>query len=571
MKKGFLRFLAAASLFTAMPSQAENLLEIYHQALASDPIFKTTESFYYSQRELVSIARSQLLPSLSLSASTTRSIHDNFIPGARHFYETNLNYVASLNQPIFNYAAWSGLQSTKAYVKSTAATYFAAAQDLMMRVVTAYFDVLSARATLRFTRAEQRAVKEQLSQVKQQFKVGIVPITGVDEAQAKYDDTVAAEVKARNALANSIEDLRAITGKSYHVLYDLAKPVPLNMPIPSSIDQWVDILQTQNYQLQSSRYLMLAAKQDIKTARGSHLPSLNASASYNFSDTDAGGSSSSAFVSKSSIFGGTLSVNFPVYEGGALIAQTKQARYKYQEAISAYQGTYREVVAKTRKAYLGVESSIGMVNADRQTVISRQSALRSIKLAYQAGTRTIFDVLTAQSNLYKAQEQLAKDQYAYILDVLSLKQAAGTLGVTDLMAMNSWLKQRQIVFAGEHAATPVMKVKVSKKTMPTTVTPVVIAQAPDAKQIDQLPSHHYTIQLMAASDKSHVEQWVNRYQLQAETAVLPESVHQKSLYVLLYGDYETLKAAQAALETLPKGLVIYKPWIRQFASISVKN
>ena len=101
--------------------------------------------------------------------------------------------------------------------------------------------------------------------------------------------------------------------------------------------------------------------------------------------------------------------------------------------------TYRQVVNATRQAYLGVMSGIGSVKAQRQAVISNQSALNGNKEGYKIGTSTMVDVLLAQKALYKTQRDYAEARYSYVMAIIALKQSAGTLSADDLVRINSWL------------------------------------------------------------------------------------------------------------------------------------
>jgi len=100
---------------------------------------------------------------------------------------------------------------------------------------------------------------------------------------------------------------------------------------------------------------------------------------------------------------------------------------------------YRATVATTRKSYLSVVSQISQVEADKQSIKSHFAALESIQAGYQAGTQTILDVLQAQSDLFSAEKDYAQDRFSYLLNTLTLKQAAGILNPRDLTNINRWL------------------------------------------------------------------------------------------------------------------------------------
>jgi outer membrane protein len=67
--------------------------------------------------------------------------------------------------------------------------------------------------------------------------------------------------------------------------------------------------------------------------------------------------------------------------------------------------------------------------------------LEATEAGFEVGTRTLVDVLNRQSELFRARRDLAVTRYAYILNLLSLRQAAGTLSAEDVERANTWLVQ----------------------------------------------------------------------------------------------------------------------------------
>lgn len=442
LKKIFGASLAACLLSTSV--HASNLIDIYKQALRNDPTFKQAESTWLSQKQNLAIARSAYLPQLQFIGSLDfQHVETRPEPSPTNNTDGNsgeYDYTLSLTQPLFNAQTWQSIKGAHASVKAATATYLAAEQDLMQRVSTAYFNVLQAYDKLRFTLANKRAVKQQLVTAEQKFKVGLIAITGVYDAQSVYDQAAANEIRDRNLLENSIEDLRAITGKHYYALNGLGHQVPLSPPKPNNINAWVKTANHQNYSIASQRYLAIAARDNIHEIEAGHLPSLDLTSTYE--DTKSFSHENNApnnSVSEATV---GLSMNFNIFQGGSVIAQTKQARYDYLTASSALEFTHREVVKDTRQAFLGVISGVSQVKADKQSIKSAQNAVEATKAGYTVGTRTMVDVLNDLSTLYQNQQKYADDQYAYINSIIALKAAAGTLSLNDLVAINRWLGKK---------------------------------------------------------------------------------------------------------------------------------
>jgi len=424
---------------------ATNLIDVYRQALVSDPTFKAANYQWLAARENLPISRANLLPVIGLNSDLNRSYNKtpkiNFdgLKTTSKFYDNEAQYALNLTQPVFNFGYWANLFATKASVKAAEATYFSSAQDLMLRVATAYFNVLQSSDILNVTQAQKKAIAEQLRQTQQRYKVGLVAITDLNDAQANYDSIIASEIAAKNDLADKIEQLRAITDRGYKELDVLAKELQLLKPHPANIDQWVTTAEKQNYSLLAARYTTIAARENISEQRAGHFPIINLNGEYN---NDYNSQSSSGITTgrdETTLVG--VTIDMPIYHGGQVVAKTRQAQDQYQQSIQLQEQTHRSVVSSKRQFYLGVISGINKIIAYKQTVISKESKLRSTLLSYSAGLRTMVDVLQAQTDLYDAQKTYTVDKYNYLIETINLKYAAGTLSPNDLAKINSWLKR----------------------------------------------------------------------------------------------------------------------------------
>ncbi|MGO1296716.1 MAG: TolC family protein, partial [Vibrio sp.] len=88
-----------------------------------------------------------------------------------------------------------------------------------------------------------------------------------------------------------------------------------------------------------------------------------------------------------------------------------------------------------------INASVGAVNAYQQSLVSAKSALKATQAGFEVGTRTIVDVLDSTRRLYNAKKNLADARYDYIINVLKLRKATGTLSEQDILDINTGLKK----------------------------------------------------------------------------------------------------------------------------------
>jgi outer membrane protein len=428
---------------------AADLLDIYLHALDNDPVFKGEYSMFMAANENIAIARSPLLPQLSMSASDTanqQSVNAGTFFSISEAY-SNTQFVINATQALFNYKIWAKVQEAKASVKAAHARFNDRAQDLILRTAQSYFQVLLAYDKLRFSVAKKNANKRQLDQSTQRFNVGLDAITSVYDAQAAYDQSIAQVIEAKNNVMIQSEELRKITNHTYGRLAPLRnQEIPLMRPEPDNIDSWVATGIKQNYGLFAAKYRLEAARENIKAQASGNWPIVQ----LEFTDIrrrNEGHSSNFAnfFVPKSQrITAAGIAVDFPVVRGGLVLAETRKAQFNYQTASQQFEEAYRKVVTESRTSFGSINNGIGKVKADKKRVFTQTEAVGSTEAGFFVGTRNMVDVVNAQENLFKAQTNLASDQYALIGVILKLKYLSGTLNVNDLEEINSWLMTERI-------------------------------------------------------------------------------------------------------------------------------
>jgi outer membrane protein len=425
---------------------ATDLMDIYYEALENDTIFKNAYDTYMANTEATPQARAALLPQVGVTAQAMRNrlhVDDGVFTIADATYNSRMWQITA-SQAIFNYQAWAQVQQAKALVKAAQASFNDAAQNLILRTAQAYFNVLFAQDTLNFSEAKKRANKRQYDQAQQRFQVGLDPITSVYEAKAAYDQSVATVIAANNNRVNQSENLRTLTNHVYEAIAPLRDgKIPLIKPEPNDVNQWVDTGLKQNYKLLSAKYNMEVARENVKALSAGNWPTI--ALQGNTTKTTNQVKDNNPFLpanqAQSSV---GLALNFPVFQGGLVRSQTRQAQHNFQASSETAEKAYRDVVVNSRIAFNTITDGISKVRADRQTIISQQNSLESTEAQFEVGTRTMVDVVNAQQRLFEAQNQLANDQYNLINSVLTLKYLAGTLNANDLEQINSWLETTRV-------------------------------------------------------------------------------------------------------------------------------
>lgn len=450
-------------LLASSLSHGATLLDIYQQALENDPQLSADRAALEAGLESKTIGLSNLLPQIFGSASygeedaesesesvlvlppplgVQESISDQESDGDSTLYSI------TLRQPLFDMAAWYSYKQGGVDSEAAVVQFKADQQAFIIRVATAYFDVLRAIDTLETALAEQEALESQLEQTRQRYEVGLTAITEVHEVQAQYDSAAANAITARGNLAIFYEALEVLTGQQHDSVAPIEEDFPVSDPVPADRSAWVDFALENNYSLQTARLDAEFFALTAKARRSAHLPTLSASLSHQQSESSSDGTEFSVipnedFTSERENEGTSISLDLsiPVYTGGRTSAQRRQAYHQAMRAEDLANLAQRQTIQLARSSHLAVETGVIRVSALQQAVVSNQSALAATQAGYEVGTRTLVDVLLAQRNLFEAQRNYYDALYSYILDTLSLKQAAGILSPEDIVELNQWLNE----------------------------------------------------------------------------------------------------------------------------------
>lgn len=410
---------------------AVDLQDTFKAAQQFDPTIKAAEYDYESAIERLPLARSAFRPQLNAAFDWELNDQDNDDFSSFQVKQLSL----SLRQSLFNRENGAIVDQARLGVKQAEAQLLAQKQNLILRTANTYFDVLRAQVEVEFSGSELEAIARQKEQAERRFDVGLVPVTDVRTAQAQYDLAVAAEIAARNNLENALGAMQVLTGTIPDEIAALAADLPLVAPDPADSEAWVQLSIEQNLDLVAARLAARTAEAGVASARGSRYPTLDlVGVGQTVSHEKPGRDLDAGLI--------RLEVRMPIYSGGQISSQVRQAKAESASAQQTLISQERVTAQQTRDAFRGVTGSIARANALQQALISTRKSSEATDAGFRAGTRTSVEVLRALRDVFRAESDYAGARYDYIINYLSLKAAAGTLTENDLIPINNFLVKR---------------------------------------------------------------------------------------------------------------------------------
>ena len=342
-------------------------------------------------------------------------------------------YTITARQPLFNLAAIRSVQQGFKASSASEATFQIARQDAMVRLVNAYFEVLNAQDSLATTVAEKMAIEEQLEAAKRSFEVGTATVTDQQEAQARFDLTRAAEIRARNNLNIRRQALSILIGEpvskdlpSYKAGAEIPAPMPL---VP---DEWVNRARESSYEVQRAFAEAERNRYEFSRQLFNNLPSVDLIARKTWAKDPPGAAAAGSSGEKIETEYVGISVTVPILSGGLNISQVREAAALRDEFKHRLDAARLNAEQSSREAYLNVVAGLAQISALEAAEKSSQLALESTRLGYQVGVRINIDVLNAQQQLFAAQRDLSKARTDTLLAGLRLKASVGALNPDDV-------------------------------------------------------------------------------------------------------------------------------------------
>lgn len=433
---------------------AGTLQDVREAAERSDPQWLAAQRTWKADQQIRTQARGALLPNITASYSHMRNWNKYEMSGAKEAEFDRITTGVQLVQPLFRLDAWYGYKQARAVVNASDAQFAQDQQDFLLRVASNYVDVLRTWEGLQFALANEKAIGSQLEQTQERYNVGLVPITDVQQAQSIYDNAKVTLIAARTQFEIARDQLQVLTGQEWLAIDRLKEDLPMDGVTPADPAQWIALAQEKNPQLEAARLGAEVQHQNARVKGSTMLPRVEIVGGYQHQhniprNDEAKGGGALGMMSGYDIdtqgknIG--LQVTVPLFMGGALNSQRKQAVLQAQAADSTYELAFRNISHAARSQFRLVQTNAESIKAGAQAIKSAETALDAAREGYKVGTNTIIDVLAAESRLFEAQQAYANARYNYIIDSLSLKATAGVLSAADLDEVDSWLDSNSAI------------------------------------------------------------------------------------------------------------------------------
>jgi outer membrane protein len=428
--------LAAAASLLMTPAAGETLREALVKAYKTNPTLTGARAGQRAVDENVPIAKSRGRPTADLGGQITENL---IISSTNFFSPTRIaSGRATLTVPLYQGGGVkNAIRAADARVDAGQAGLRGTESELFNQVVAAYLDVIRDGGIAGLNAKQVQVLSKNLEATRDRFEVGDLTRTDVAQSESRL---ALARSQLQTAEANLIVSRERYIQLVGDVPESLEEPPPLPN-LPANPDAAVEKALASNPDLIAAKKNADAARFDIKVTRAATLPRISATADRSYSNflNSAPGQPAtpsnpnpSPPVNTSNTSQAGIQVTLPLYAGGQVSAQVRQAQARSSQALEAIIAAERSVVSQTRSAYASWRASQEVIISSEAAVKAAALSLEGVRAENSVGNRTILDILNAEQELLNAEVQLVGARRNAYVAGFTLLAAMGQAEARDL-------------------------------------------------------------------------------------------------------------------------------------------
>ena len=420
-----------------------DLLKAYEAAKLQDATILAARATAQAGRENLPQALAQLLPNISASASYNKNNLTSTTPNFLGVDQTTTrdypshNQTLTLRQPLYRPFLRAQYQQAGARVDDANALLNQEEQNLVVRVVGAYFEAMLTHEQLNLVLAQRKAYTTQLDVARKSFAAGSGTRTDIDAAQAQLDLNAAEEIEVRQNMVYTLRQLEILVGQPIDQLSTLnTSKLQLLGPQPNNLLDWITRAEQNSPEIKSLKALVEVARLEVNKNQSGHYPTLDAIVQLSRSQSENVTNTQNRYNNASV----GLQLNVPLFAGGAVTSSIRQALAARDRAEQLLEAGRRDLGLRVHKEFRGLTENIPKINALEQALISADQLVLSSSKSFQAGSRTVVDVLNAEQKRSVVLRDLAQARYIYLISNIRLLALVGAADVEAVRSINQVLQ-----------------------------------------------------------------------------------------------------------------------------------
>jgi len=437
-------YLACTAVMLSTPllyAQPVSLSQAVTDALGHAPALQSAEAARDSAREDAQLGRAWLLPYVAASGSWQKVrrdiVYDKPIafPLANELNMIETDYGVKAYQPLFDLEKWSLYKQGLASEAMGETSLQLVRRQTILAVASSWLDVMRTLQRSKAAKADEEAMQRLAEQAEASFKVGLEPVNTSLAATSRRDLARANRIRAEQAVNQARAVLSSLLGYEADVSASM-NPSPLPLALAQSSEQsWLQLATHADRVQIAENSLTFADAAELK-ALGGALPKLQLVAGWDKQRSSMGMFGTGSRTESTSI---GVEISVPLYAGGSTWAQQRKSEHEKIQAEADLDEAQRQAQLATRQAWLQWQATGFELRAMNTALTSARSEREAAHAGFEAGLRTMSEVLDAEDRLASARAGLADSVASHGLSVLQLYAAVGALDTDQVTFVQDWL------------------------------------------------------------------------------------------------------------------------------------
>ena len=394
----------------------ERLQELIELALTNNRDLRVAVLNVEQSRAQYGVAQSASVPSVSAGGSYN---------AAGNFHRTTQSWNASLGSSAYEVDLWGRVRSLN---QQALENYFTTEEgrrnaqiSLVTEMANQYYQLRQEEEQIQLARQTLAAVQESYTLNKATFDAGASSELDLRTAEGQMHIAKINLATYERQLALSKDALALLIGQPFpsdlpaarsFADTNLLAEIPAGLP-SEQLQRRPDILEAE--------HALKAANANIGAARAAFFPSITLSATVGTSSSEL----TKLFSGGSGLWNFSPQINLPIFTGGRNRANLESAKVGKRIEVANYEKAIQTAFREVSDALVTRASYVGQIKEDEELIVAQQRRYELANARYRQGQDSYLNVLTAQQDLYSAQQSLLQDQRNQLASRISLYQALG--------------------------------------------------------------------------------------------------------------------------------------------------
>jgi outer membrane protein TolC len=251
------------------------------------------------------------------------------------------------------------------------------------------------------------------------------------------DLNAAEEIQVRQNMAFTLRQLEVLVNQPIDHLSKLnVSKLQLLGPQPNILQNWIARSEQNSHEIKTLKAQLEVARLEVEKNQSGHYPTLDAIAQLTRSQSENVNNTQNRYSNSS--FG--VQLNVPLFAGGAITSSIRQALAARGRAEQLLEAGRRDLSLRVHKEFRSLTESIPKIFALEQALISADQLVLSSSKSFQAGSRTVVDVLNAEQKRSVVLRDLAQARYIYLISSIRLLALVGAADTEAVRSINQVLQ-----------------------------------------------------------------------------------------------------------------------------------